>query len=510
MKWTSRCLKISAIILLHGVCVAGSLQAANVTITVVDSDAVTLLPSQIYLKDAAGKAIMATGLPFFRDHFVCSGRVDLELPQGRYTYEAERGPEYSSVSGTFNITNSAEQKLTIQLQRIADLAAEGWWSGELHVHRPLEHVPLLMQAADLHVAPVITWWNNQNRWKTNAIPEKLLLQFDGSRFYHVMGGEDEREGGALLYFNLKKPILISGAKREYPSPMAFLHEAKKEKNVWVDIEKPFWWDVPVWLALGEVDSIGLANNHMCRDQMFESEAWGKPRDEQRLPPPRGNGFWTQELYYQILNSGLRLSPSAGSASGVLPNPVGYNRVYVYLGKSCTYSDWWRGLRAGRSFVSNGPLLRCRANGELPGHVFKGRAGKALKIELEGTIGGRDSLASIEIIKNGRVERSVTFEEWKRTGKLGSIRFEESGWFLIRTITDNPKTFRFASTAPFYVEIGKAKQRISRTAVQFFLDWIGERKSRIKIDDATEGAEVLKHHEAAEKFWRDRLSRANAD
>src|SRR3712207_9493398 len=69
----------------------------------------------------------------------------------------------------------------------------------------------------------------------------------------------------------------------------------------------------------------LFRSHMCRDRMFESEAWGKPRLVERLPAPRGNGFWTQEIYYHLLNAGLRLPPSAGSASGVLPNPVGYNR-----------------------------------------------------------------------------------------------------------------------------------------------------------------------------------------
>jgi hypothetical protein len=56
---------------------------------------------------------------------------------------------------------------------------------------------------------------------------------------------------------------------------------------------------------------------------------------------------------------------------VLPNPVGYDRVYVHLGSDLNYEKWWEGLRAGRSFVSNGPLLRCRANGKLPGEVFTG-------------------------------------------------------------------------------------------------------------------------------------------
>src|SRR5207249_1727793 len=134
-----------------------------------------------------------------------------------------------------------------------------------------------------------------------------------------------------------------------------------------DVEKPFWYDAPVWLASGMVDSIGIVHNHMQREGVMSNEAWGRARDKQRFPDPQGNGLWTQEIYYHILNCGLRIPPSAGSASGVLPNPVGYNRVYVHVGKELTNEKWWEGLRAGHSFVSNGPLLRCRANGELPGH-----------------------------------------------------------------------------------------------------------------------------------------------
>src|SRR5205085_272364 len=188
-----------------------------------------------------------------------------------------------------------------------------------------------------------------------------------------------------------RPLAITEAGREYPSPMKFVEEARRHQGAWIDVEKPFWWDVPVWLASGQVDSIGLSNNHMCRERMYESEAWGKPRVVERLPPPLGNGFWSQEIYYHLLNCGVRLPPSAGSASGVLPNPVGYNRVYVHLGPELKYDAWWEGLRAGRSFVTNGPLLRVRANGQLPGHVFTAPAGKELRIDLTANLTTRDPI-----------------------------------------------------------------------------------------------------------------------
>jgi hypothetical protein len=230
----------------------------------------------------------------------------------------------------------------------------------------------------------------------------------------------------------------------------------------------------------------------------------------RLPPPRGNGFWTQEIYYHILNCGLRIPPSAGSASGVLPNPVGYNRVYVYLGRRLSYEKWWEGLRAGRSFVSNGPLLRCEANGKFPGHVFTASEGKEVKLKLKARLDARDPISSIEIVKDGRVESAVAFDEWKKTGSLGALRFDRSGWFLVRAIADNAKTFRFASTAPYFVEIGKEKRRISKASAQFFLDWARERAKRVRLEERAKREEVLRYHVMAEKFWLGVLAQANAE
>lgn len=97
----------------------------------------------------------------------------------------------------------------------------------------------------------------------------------------------------------------------------------------------------------------------------------------------------------------------------------------------------------------------------------------------------------------------------RTGSLGTLTFTKSGWFLVRAIADNPRTFRFASTAPFYVEVGDAKRRVSRSAVTFFLEWVKERAARVKLE-GKQRAEVLSYHTAAEKFWKELLERANAE
>src|SRR4051812_14161507 len=363
----------------------------SVRLTVLSPELPGPIPCRIHLKDPAGKPVQAPGLPFWHDHFVCAGRVSLKLPEGVYAYEIERGPEYSAISNQFTVEKDKPLSITNHIRRLTDLAREGWWSGELHVHRPLADIELLMRAEDLHVAPVITWWNKTNPWRDRT-PTNLLVRFDGDRFYHAMGGEDERAGGALLYFNLERPLNITDARYEFPTPMKFLAEARTHPNIWVDIEKPFWYDAPIWIASGQVDSIGIAHNHLYRTGVYPGEAWGRARDTNRLSSVRGNGFWTQEIYYHILNTGIRIPPSAGSASGVLPNPLGYNRAYVHIDGELTYYKWFENLRAGRVFVSNGPLLRCRANGELPGHIFKLRKGEKLNVAMEAKLDSRDSIA----------------------------------------------------------------------------------------------------------------------
>ena len=315
----------------------------------------------------------------------------------------------------------------------------------------------------------------------------------------------------MLFFGLTQPMDMAGASREYPSPMKFLLEARRHPNAWIDIEKPFWWDVPVWLASGQIDSIGLANNHMCHSRMMDSEVWGKPRDTHRLPSPLGNGYWSQEIYYHVLNCGLRVPPSAGSASGVLPNPVGYDRVYVHLDGEMTYQKWWQGLKAGRSFVTNGPLLLVRANEQLPGHVFTASAGDKVMIRLTARLVSSDSIPAIEVVKNGRVAQRISPQQLANGGGM-SVAFDRSGWFSVRAIADVPQTFRFASTAPYYVEIGDSKRFISRHSVQFFLDWLDERSGRVpqKLHDPAQLQEVLQYHRDAKEFWQKLLANANAE
>jgi hypothetical protein len=186
-------------------------------------------------------------------------------------------------------------------------------------------------------------------------------------------------------------------------------------------------------------------------------------------------------------------------------------VYVHVGGDFSYARWWEGLKAGRSFVTNGPLLLCRADGQPPGHVFTADEDRQIEIDVRASLTTLDDVPALELIVNGRLARAVPPNRLSAGGGLGSLTFKRSGWFLVRAVADDKRTFRFASTAPYYVEIGPARQRISRRSAEFFLDWVEERAGRVplKLKDPEKLREVLVHHRRARAFWQSMVAKANA-
>lgn len=479
-------------------------------LTVVDYETHQPLACRIHLKTQAGKPRLFKSLPAWHDHFVFDGQLALKLPRGHYQFEIERGPEYVNAFGHFEIEDGADDQKTVELKRGVDMAKAGWWSGEFDAQRPTRDLALLMAAEDLYVLPQAPLADKRN-------PKSTLVDFDRPptpspehRVYDLRAARDDRDGGPLLFFRLPQSLDFEGPRYGDSDGLDRLLNVERSTGVWVDAPQPSAWDLPLWLAAGEVDSIELANQQLCRPPAKIAEAPGKPRDAQRFQGPRGQGLWSQFIYYQVLNAGLRIPPSAGSGSGRAPNPLGYNRMYVYVGEDFSYDGWWEGLRAGKVVVTNGPLIQPIVAGKRPGHVFRAAAGEMLDFDINLNLTTRDPISYLEIVKNGEVERAVRIDEWaSHGGRLPALTFRESGWFLIRAVTDVDQTYRFASTGPYYVEIGDDAHYVSRRAAQFFLDWIEERIALLAKAPTAKQVN-LAPFEQARAFWQQRLTEANAD
>lgn len=490
---------------------AGKPGEGKLELTIVDEATKQPVPCRVHLKNQAGVPRKVYALPFWFDHFNCPGRAELTLARGNYTFTVERGPEYAESSGHFRIEDFADDRKTVPLRRAVDMKAEGWWSGDLHVRRPQRDLALAMPGDDLHVAPVVTWHNKKNEYGSGQLPSPRLVSLDGDRYCDLLAGCDARVGGTLLFFGLAAPLEIVDARPDVPSSVTLLRQARQQPGVWIDAANPASWDLPLWLAGGLVDSIQIANEQLQRGGMKKLEPPGKPRDKSKGDEPRDRAQWWQRIYFNVLEAGLRLPPSAGSGSGVEPNPLGYNRVYVALdGEKLDYDAWWQGFRQGRVVVTNGPLIRPLANGEKPGHVFRIYPGEPLELDVMMNLTTRDSVRYVELIVNGAVAQTLPLAEWGKTGHFRPQTFTEGGWCLVRVVAEVDKTYRFAMSAPWYVEVGGGKPRVSRRAAQFFLDWVDERAGRMALPEGPDRSVLEAQIAEARAFWQGRLAAANVD
>mgnify|MGYP005836828479 CR=1 FL=1 len=481
-------------------------------LTVVDRDTGQMIPCRLHLRDAQQRPRKVSGAIQWADHAVIDGAVVLELPPGEYRFEMERGPEYLRREGHFTINPFADDAKQVDMKRFFDMTSQGWWSGDLDVRRDPSQLERLMAAEDLHVAGVVTWGvrgdHDVKQSAGQASPAEPGARFDGGRLCDLRVGLMRWPGNELLLIRAHEPKHFP-PEDQFPILSQTVAAWRRDGGAWIDLTRPTWQDLPVLVALGAVDSIELAPAQLERGAVADSDSGGRPRDKSRFPGPLGVGQWAHHVYFQLLEAGLRIPPSAGSGSGASPNPVGYNRVYVRLDSALTEAAWWEGLKAGRVVVTNGPLLVPSVHGQPPGYVFEAPEGTVVDLEIALTLSSRDPISYLEIIKDGRVERSIRFDEYAKTGRLPKVVFDRSGWFLLRVVTDLSKTYRFAMTGPYYVEIG-GQRRVSRRAVEFFIEWIYQRADALRRLDPPPPRAVFEDWRTALLFWKNLLEQANAE
>ncbi len=471
----------------------------KLTITTLDEQTGQRIAVRMELRNGRGRPVRvkSPGVISQGDYFVFDGEVTLELRKGPYRFLIEAGPEYQTRPGHFTIERHAEDVTEVVLRRRVDMESEGWWAGDIDVQQRHEDLPLLMRAAGVDLVSELTQENLRGKCRNySPVSQKGLAPF---------AALDHRRGGGLLLLNAEKELSVCQWKAG-GSSMPLLGIAR-EANAEVVALTPFAWDLPLWIAAGKLDAIQIIHRHALADGVVDNEGWGRARDKAFFPGKMGNGRWSEAIYHQVLNCGLRIPPAAGSGSGTNHNAVGTNRVYVQCGDEFSEDKWYAGLRAGHVLVTNGPLLRTQVEGHPPGHVFELEAGEshAFQIGLSLTFYEKAPVEYLEIIKDGRAQYEIRLDELaKKNGQLPPLVFDSSGWFAVRARTSNTKTYQFASTGPYYVE-SNYKRRVSRASVQFFLDWLEESAEKFADNRA-----VLSDIAAARPFWLALLDRANAD
>ena len=124
----------------------------------------------MHLKNAKGEPQKGGADAVLERPFCFPRQAQAEAAHGKLHVRARAGPEYIDRKGYFTIEDNADDEQVIELKRSVNMADEGWWSGDLHIHRSEKDIRLLMEAEDLHVAPLITWWNEKTPGRESDCP----------------------------------------------------------------------------------------------------------------------------------------------------------------------------------------------------------------------------------------------------------------------------------------------------------------------------------------------------
>jgi hypothetical protein len=188
---------------------------------------------------------------------------------------------------------------------------------------------------------------------------------------------------------------------------------------------------------------------------------------------------TAEVWYKLLNCGFRLPTAAGTDFmgnyASLRGPVGLNRVYAEVKPGpLKIEPWLAAIKAGRTFATNGPLLRFSLGGQpIGGEV---RLAKKLEVRFSAEMNSLVQVDHFQIVCNGKVARELAMDTDRRSAHVqGSIPLDASGWCVLRAFSDKAEypildLYPYATTSPVYVSVAGAPVRSAADAA-YFVAWV---------------------------------------
>jgi hypothetical protein len=189
--------------------------------------------------------------------------------------------------------------------------------------------------------------------------------------------------------------------------------------------------------------------------------------------------------------------------------MGSSRLYAYLGNSLEWPRWVEAVKKGRTFVTNGPLLKLEVDGKMPGDEIRLPATGGT-VQVEAGAEAVMPLEKLEVFFNGKVVETVEL-----SGKSGRVSkrlaVKTSGWVTVRASNSKPQTpvddsYIVGETSPVYVTVGDRPVR-SREDAEYFLRWIDDLTKQAQAHPGwrseKEKAHVFGQFEQARKLMEER-------
>lgn len=369
-----------------------------------------------------------TGLP--EKHPTCqwrchNGMSEIKGLYGNLKVEAFAGPEYEMTVNTVHIRVGQRKRLEMHLKRLAHPAKTGWRSGNTHLHlmkmtqlQADEYLRRIPRSDGLELVFVSNlrragaekdYITNEHRPEDLAKLSSGKLQLGWGQEHRHNYGPGGQGYGHVMLLNLKqlvRPVSIGpGIMRQgndYPPLAVGLQAARGQGATVIWCHNTFGLeDIPNWIN-GTVDA----------QNIFDGGAHDS----------------YQQTYYRYLNVGLRVPFSTGTDWFIYD----FSRVYAKVEGELTPAKWLAALRAGRSYITNGPLLELRCGQRDIGDVIDLKEPGPLHFRARAK--GRNDFRKLQLIHNGKIvaEAAPRKVEGHYVAEINwPLKADAPGWVALR-------------------------------------------------------------------------------
>jgi hypothetical protein len=374
---------------------------------------------------------------------------DMAMPTGQWQIVLMKGFEHTPIIDTITVESGKKIKKTFQLKRWTNMSQKGWYSGDDHIHSRLmsssdeDNLLTILEAADIKVGNILMMGNPYRTvFEQRGYGKDYRVQRGD---YHLVPGmEDPRYFyGHAIGLNLAKMV------RE---------DDKLLLNTWIadQIHK-------------DGGLYGHAHVLFNIFNIIRDIAILMPQGKSDFGEIMQSGLLDTELYYDFLDLGYKFTASTGTDMP-FGHAVGESAMYAYAGKDdFEVHKWFDAVKAGHTFVTNGPLVEFTVDNAIPGDQINVDKPKKLRVRVKATgIAGTSAPKEIQIVRFAEVIKSVKSDDPQQTElNLGcSVDSDDGFWIAAKVISYNGAQ---AHTTPIYVvrdgyrfwNVERAQQVINR-------------------------------------------------
>ena len=467
---------------------AHSAEMARISATVRDEETKDQIPCTVTIRASTGSVILEN--PSFRGGFRSNGRFEKVVPPGETTVTISRGFDYVAEERKIDLQPGQQVDLSLGLRRRANLRQAGWYCGDNHDHMKHDYagskvlidfayVALTARAVGLDYMSIAQMWN-----LSLATPKRLTAAC-----------EKVSKGDMILTWNMEMPknywrgdvshclghawtLAMRGYTPDGRDAIQELfamsaHDYESEKT-----------PAPNFESQALIHGLGglSAYTHPCRwwrgkwggegiypvevEKFVSNLAQELPYDTivgptydtmdimmqpgEKVPNEQAEGLW-----FTLLNKGYHI-PGTGSSDAAFDNigggVPGRVRVYTRLDGPLSIGRIAKAMKAGRNFVTSGPLLLLEIGENKIGDVVPvsqplRQEGK-VRAWASGAIG--EYLTKVEIVRNGEIIKTYPIDS-RKTDFEATFEVLESktAWYIARCWGSTAK--QVAITNPIYFE-----------------------------------------------------------